>query len=139
MVPRPAGDPQPVADHSDPYRAECVTDAVTVDAVQMMFPDLRGAGSVELRVSPSCHVAWARFLPVAALDYLEAVVVTVIAERPGTGTALPFRVDAPHGEVWSDILLTRPEVWGQGRGHRQRPYHGNHRDPMPLGTVTARL
>lgn len=99
---------QPVADGSDPKRAGVDGDVVTLDAVEVIFPDTVIAGWVELRYSPSHAVAWSRFDPLPALDHMAGVEVTVGVWRPADGRELWWTMAYPYGTVWSDILRTSP-------------------------------
>jgi uncharacterized protein DUF2690 len=97
--------PQPVADGSDPKRSGCAPDGVTIDSTSLFFPGTRLAGSVELRFSPSCSVAWVRFVP-APTGRALGDTVTVETVRPSDGARLPFTISYGDEAVYGDILLT---------------------------------
>lgn len=105
-APRPAWPDQPAEDGSDPKQALCQSDATTLDAKELALPGRTVIGSVELRYSPHCRAAWARFVGTPALDHMQHIVVSVEADRPSDHRSLPFSMDYPYDTVWSDILLT---------------------------------
>ena len=96
--------PQPVTDGMDPKRSGCAPDGVTIDSVPLIFPAQRLAGTVELRYSPHCSVAWTRFVP-APTGRGAGDTVTVEVLRPADGVRIPFTITYGDDAVFSDVLL----------------------------------
>ncbi len=101
----PNGPDQPVADGSDPKRSHCDRDVQTLDAADAVLASGVVAGDVELRYSPECRAAWARFTPTPSLPVRPTILVTVTTVRPADGLHRPFTVSQGGLAVIGDILL----------------------------------
>jgi transcriptional regulator with XRE-family HTH domain len=100
-----SGPEQPVADGSDPKRAHCDTDVRTLATATTALTGGVVAGDVELRYSPGCDTAWARFTPTPSLPADPTILVTVTTERPADDKRRPFTVSNGGLAIIGDILL----------------------------------
>lgn len=113
---------QPVTDGVDPKRSGCGQDGVSLDSVPLIFPADRLAGTVELRYSPRCRVAWTRFVP-APTGRGAGDTVTVAIARPSDSVEIPFTITYGDEAVWSDVLRTsvgcvQAKAWVVSNGQR---------------------
>lgn len=100
-----SGPDQPVADGSDPKRAHCDTDVTTLAAATATLTGGVVAGDIELRYSPGCDSAWARFTPTPSLPADPTILVTVVTERPADDKRRPFTVSNGGLAIFGDMLL----------------------------------
>jgi transcriptional regulator with XRE-family HTH domain len=129
-----AGSPQPVADGSDPERAGCHLDAITVHARKLAMTEHRLIGQVELRYSAGRHAAWARFAGVPALDHKavqRSVDILVEAVREPDCARTSFRHEYCFDVHWGDLLLT-----GRGCIYARAVVYA---DAVPIAAETNRL
>src|SRR5579859_2812864 len=103
---RGAGAADPVADGSDPGRAGCGPDAVTLAATNVHFPGAAMAGRIELRYSPHCRAAWSRFEPAKGWAPGGGAVVTVWTIRPADQATQSYAVPYGGETIIGNILLT---------------------------------
>ena len=100
-----AGQADPVADGSDPGRAGC-NDGVTQASARVHFPADRLSGEVELRYSPHCHAAWARFVPADGWHPGPGTMVTVWTIRPADQATQTYTVEFGGESVVGNLLMT---------------------------------
>jgi hypothetical protein len=100
------GQANPVADGSDPGRAGCGTDAVTMATVRVHFPASQLSGDVELRYSPHCHAAWGRFEPADGWNPGPGTMVTVWTVRPADQATQSYAVEFGGEAIIGNMLMT---------------------------------
>ncbi len=108
---RTAGPQVVVADGADPKDSGCALDpaVVTLDSAEV---DLGGGpvGLDELRYSPRCGVAWARFTPFPKAVIPTTVVVHVDVVRPATNNQrLPFHATYVGAPVYGNVMNSTEE------------------------------
>ena len=96
----------PVADGSDPNRAGCGPGAGTMGHVPVYFPGNSYAGELELRYSPRCHAAWARFQPAKTWNPGTGMVVTVWTVRPADQSTQQYSVPFNGVDIIGNMLMT---------------------------------
>lgn len=107
-TPSPAhvfGAADPIADGSDPGRAGCGPDAVTLLSTKVIFRG-QDAGVLELRYSPHCQAAWSRFTPEAGWSPGPGVVVTVWTIRPADDATQTYAVPYGGEAIIGNMLMT---------------------------------
>lgn len=105
---RQLGQANPVADGADPGRAGCNADAVTMAATRVHFPVSQLSGQIELRYSPHCHAAWARFEPNPGWNPGPGTMVTVWTLRPADEATQTYSVEFGGESVFGNMLMTAP-------------------------------
>lgn len=100
------GKTDPVADGSDPTRAGCGTDAVTMASTRVHFPTDQLSGQVDLRYSPHCHAAWGRFEPADGWRPGPGTMVTVWTIRPADQATQSYSVEFGGESVIGNLLMT---------------------------------
>ena len=100
------GQANPVADGSDPGRAGCGTDAVTMATVRVHFPASQLSGEVELRYSPHCRAAWGRFEPADGWNPGPGTMVTVWTVRPADQATQSYSVEFGGEAIIGNMLMT---------------------------------
>jgi hypothetical protein len=106
LMSQQAGKTDPVADGSDPTRAGCSFDAVTMAATRVHFPTSQLSGEVELRYSPHCRAAWGRFEPTATWKPGPGMMVTVWTIRPADQANEYYSVEFGGESVIGNMLMT---------------------------------
>lgn len=101
-----AGKANPVADGSDPNRAGCSADAVTMAWTRVHFPTSQLSGEVELRYSPHCRAAWARFEPAKNWSPGPSTMVTVWTIRPADQATRSYSVEFGGEVIIGNMLMT---------------------------------
>lgn len=103
-----AGQTDPIADGSDPTRAGCGPDAVTMATVRVHFPIDQLSGEVELRYSPHCRAAWGRFEPADGWHPGTGMMVTVWTIRPADQANQSYSVTFGGEAIIGNLLMTAP-------------------------------
>ena len=98
--------PDSTWDGNDPKAAGCADDAVSLDAEPVRLPGDVQIGTANLRYSPRCAAAWAKFEPLPQPSSLGQVVVVIEAVRPADGIRTVLHYPA-FEQVYGDLLLTR--------------------------------
>jgi hypothetical protein len=106
LSPAVVGAAEPIRDGSDPNRAGCGPDAVTMASTAVKFPASVTAGTIELRYSPHCGAAWARFTPAPTWSPGPGVTVTIFAIRPADQATRQFTAEFGGLTLFGDMLLT---------------------------------
>ena len=88
-------------DGSDPERAGCAADAVTIDARKIAISALHIVGQVQLRYSPWGRAAWSRFEGTSTLDRIadRRTVEILLEMRRGDQRHLSPFAGAPLGRT----------------------------------------
>jgi hypothetical protein len=100
------GNADPIADGSDPGRAGCGPDAVTMAHTRVHFPTDQLSGEIELRYSPHCHAAWGRFEPANGWNPGPGTMVTVWTIRPADQATQTYSVEFGGEVIIGNILMT---------------------------------
>ena len=100
------GRADPVADGSDPGRAGCGTDAVSMAMARVHFPADQLSGDIELRYSPHCHAAWGRFEPADGWNPGPGTMVTVWTIRPADQATQSYSVEFGGETIIGNMLMT---------------------------------
>lgn len=103
---RGAGAADPIADGSDPNRAGCGPDAVTLATTNVHFPTDQLSGEVDLRYSPHCHAAWGRFEPESGWNPGPGTMVTVWTIRPADQATQSYTVEFGDEAIIGNMLMT---------------------------------
>jgi hypothetical protein len=103
---RGAGAADPIADGSDPNRAGCGPDAVTLAKANVHFPTDQLSGELDLRYSPRCHAAWGRFEPASGWDPGAGTMVTVWTIRPVDQATQSYTVEFGDEAIIGNMLMT---------------------------------
>jgi hypothetical protein len=106
QTPRLLGQANPVADGSDPNRAGCGTDAVTMAVVGVHFPASQLSGELDLRYSPHCRAAWGRFEPADGWKPGSGTMVTVWTVRPADQATQSYSVEFGGEAIIGNMLMT---------------------------------
>jgi hypothetical protein len=101
-----AGKTDPVADGSDPGRAGCGPDAVTMASTRVHFPTSQLSGEVELRYSPHCRAAWGRFEPAKTWSPGPGTMITVWTIRPADQATQSYSVEFGGEAIIGNMLMT---------------------------------
>jgi hypothetical protein len=108
-APSAAWPPEAVIDGADPDAAGCSDDAVVAHARRLASAARTVLGAVQLRYSPSCGAAWARFDGYGSLDHIanqRRIDIVVRTERRPDGAHVEFRTEYVFDWHWSDLLRT---------------------------------
>ncbi len=100
------GQANPVADGSDPNRAGCGPDAVTMAVVRVHFPAGQLSGELDLRYSPRCRAAWGRFEPANGWKPGSGTMVTVWTVRPADQATQSYSVEFGGEAIIGNLLMT---------------------------------
>ena len=106
LPPHRPGMADPIADGSDPNRAGCGPDAVTMALAHVHFPADQLSGDIELRYSPHCRAAWARFEPAAGWNPGAGTMVTVWTIRPADQATQSYTVEFGGETIIGNMLMT---------------------------------
>lgn len=115
-----------LADHLDPQRAGCDSDAVDLGSAPLRLTGqltvhgqrlLPGAvvANITLRYSAACHAAWARLTPLPVVDFPVLGTADVATLRPADGARTNFymrHLEEGYGNI---LLTTRGCVRAEGR------------------------
>jgi transcriptional regulator with XRE-family HTH domain len=107
----PAAAPEPM-DGDDPRARDCFADAVTLQQIPILRPELTRFGTLRLRHSHACGGSWAS----AYYANPQLYTVTLVVHRPHDGAVIPFdwHANTPPGS-YGDMLSTGTGcVWVEG-------------------------
>jgi transcriptional regulator with XRE-family HTH domain len=95
-----------LVDGADPTRSGCGPDATTIARVPVSFPVPQHSGALDLRYSPHCHAAWARFDPDSSWHAPPGTVVTLTIIRPSNQAATDYSAPFAGQPIIGNLLLT---------------------------------